>query len=156
MDMPTISGSGLPDGSLRDRIGASRVGRMATVRADGTPHVVPVTFAISNDTLVTAIDAKPKRTTNLQRLQNLRANPAVSIVVDHYADDWSALWWIRIDGLATVVEDDDVVGDAPERTAAIEALVAKYPQYQASAPDGPVIIVQPTHWTVWSADELRP
>ena len=153
--MPTISGSGLPDGSLRDRISASRIGRMATVRSDGTPHVVPVTFAISNDTLVTAVDAKPKRTTNLQRLRNLRANPAVSIVVDHYADDWSALWWIRIDGLARVVEDDVAVADAAERAAAIEALVAKYPQYQVTTPDGPVIIVQPTRWTVWSASELR-
>lgn len=128
---------------------------MATVRSDGTPHVVPVTFAISNDMLVTAIDAKPKRTTKLQRLRNLRTNPAVSIIVDHYADDWSALWWIRIDGIARIVEDDDVVGDAPDRTAAIEALVAKYPQYQATAPDGPVIIMQPTRWTVWSASELR-
>jgi PPOX class probable F420-dependent enzyme len=154
--MPTISGSGLPDGSLGDRISASRIGRMATVRSDGTPHVVPITFAISNDMVVTAVDAKPKRTTNLQRLRNLRTNPAVSIVVDHYADDWSALWWIRVDGLARIVEADDGVGDAPERAAAIEALVAKYPQYQATAPDGPVIIVQPTRWTVWSASELRP
>lgn len=121
---------------------------MATVRPDGTPHVVPVTFAISNDTVVTAVDAKPKRTTNLQRLRNLRTNPAVSIVVDHYADDWSALWWIRIDALATVLEDDV---DVPERTAAVDALVAKYPQYRLTAPAGPVIIVRPTSWTYWSA-----
>lgn len=121
---------------------------MATVRPDGTPHVVPITFAISNETLVTAVDAKPKRTTKLQRLRNLRTNPAVSIVVDHYADDWSALWWIRIDGLATVE-----TGEARARDAAIEALVAKYPQYQVAAPEGPVIIVQPTRWTAWSASE---
>ena len=126
---------------------------MATVRSDGTPHVVPVTFAISNEMLVTAVDAKPKRTTNLQRLRNVRTNPAVSIVVDHYADDWSALWWIRIDGLATVVEDDVAVADAAERTAAIEALVAKYPQYQVTAPYGPVIVLQPTRWTAWTARE---
>jgi PPOX class probable F420-dependent enzyme len=125
---------------------------MATVRSDGTPHVVPITFAISDETLVTVIDAKPKRTTNLQRLRNLRGNPAVSIVVDHYADDWSALWWIRIDGIAKVVEGDDA-GEAAEHAAAIAALVAKYPQYQRAAPDGPVIIVQPTRWTAWSASE---
>lgn len=151
--MPTISGSGLPDGSLRDRITASRIGRMATVRSDGTPHVVPITFAISNETLVTVIDAKPKRTTKLQRLRNLRTNPAVSVIVDHYDDNWSALWWIRIDGLARVVEGDVLAGDAPERNAAIAALVAKYPQYRATAPGGPVIIVQPTCWTAWSATE---
>lgn len=119
---------------------------MATVRSDATPHVVPITFAISNETLVTAVDAKPKRTTDLQRLRNLRTNPAVSIVVDHYADDWSTLWWVRIDGLASIVD-----GGAPERTAAIDALVAKYSQYQVHAPDGPLIIVRPTGWTSWSA-----
>jgi PPOX class probable F420-dependent enzyme len=118
---------------------------MATVRSDGTPHIVPITFAISTETLVTAVDAKPKRTTNLQRLQNLRANPAVSIIVDHYADDWSALWWIRIDGLATIV--------SPGPSAAIGPLIAKYPQYQVTPPDGPVIIVKPTRWTMWSPKE---
>ena len=126
---------------------------MATVRSDGTPHIVPITFAILNKTLVTAVDAKPKRTTKLQRLQNLRVNPAVSIIVDHYADDWSALWWIRIDGLAKVVDSDLVTSDAQLRTAATKALVAKYPQYQVTPPDGPVIIVQPTCWTMWSPKE---
>ena len=126
---------------------------MATVRSDGAPHIVPVTFAISNETLVTAVDAKPKRTANLQRLRNLRTNPAVSIIVDDYADDWSALWWIRIDGRAKVVEGDAAGDEATERSAAIESLVAKYPQYQRTAPSGPVIIVQPTRWTAWSASE---
>ena len=150
--MPTTSGNGLPDGSLRYRVSTSRIGRMATVRSDGTPHVVPITFAISNEALVTAVDAKPKRTTRLQRLGNVRANPAVSIVVDHYADDWSALWWIRMDGLAKVVEGDDASG-AAEHAAAIAALVAKYPQYTHAAPDGPVIIVEASRWTAWSASE---
>lgn len=150
--MPTTSGNGLPAGVLRDRIAAARVGRMATVRPGGTPHVVPIAFAISEETLVTAVDAKPKRTTNLQRLRNLRATPAVSIVVDHYAEDWSALWWIRVDALAKIVESD-VAGDAAERAAAIEALVSKYSQYQATPPDGALIIVQPTRWTAWSARE---
>ncbi len=146
--MPTTSGSGLPTGSLRERIVTERVGRMATVRPDGTPHVVPITFAITGETLVTAVDAKPKRTTNLQRLRNLRTSPAVSIIVDHYADDWSALWWIRFDGLARIVEYD-----VPERAAAIEALAAKYAQYQALVPDGALILVQPSRWTAWSASE---
>jgi PPOX class probable F420-dependent enzyme len=148
--MPTTSGRGLPGGSSRDRIEAARVGRMATVRLDGTPHIVPITFATSNETLVTAVDAKPKRTTKLQRLENLRANPAVSVIVDHYADDWSALWWIRIDGLAEVVDGDLATSDARARIAATEALIAKYPQYQVTPPGGPVIIVQPRRWTMWS------
>jgi PPOX class probable F420-dependent enzyme len=132
----------------------SSIARMATVRSDGTPHVVPVTFAMANEALVTAVDQKPKQTTNhLQRLQNLRTNPSVSILIDHYAADWSALWWIRLDGLARILEGDVGAGEARERAAAIEALVAKYPQYQVAAPDGPVIIVQPTSWTAWSARE---
>lgn len=126
---------------------------MATVRSDGTPHIVPITFAISNEAVVTAVDAKPKRTTNLQRLQNLRVNPAVSIIVDHYADDWSGLWWIRIDGLAKVLNRDLESNDVAARTAATGALVAKYPQYQVTPPDGPVIIVEPTRWTMWSPNE---
>ena len=126
---------------------------MATVRSDGTPHIVPITFAISAETLVTAVDAKPKRTTKLQRLQNLRANPAVSIIVDHYADDWSALWWIRVDGLATIFGRDLESDDASASTAATDSLIAKYPQYQVTPPDGPVIVVKPTRWTMWSPNE---
>jgi PPOX class probable F420-dependent enzyme len=126
---------------------------MATVRPDGTPHIVPITFAISAETLVTAVDAKPKRTTKLQRLQNLRANPAVSIIVDHYAEDWSALWWIRIDGLATIVSREFEPGDSRAPSAATEPLIAKYPQYQVTPPDGPVIIVKPMRWTMWSPNE---
>jgi PPOX class probable F420-dependent enzyme len=149
--MPTTSGNGLPDGWRRDRIDAARIARMATVRPNGTPHIVPIAFVIWNETLASAVDAKPKRTTNLQRLQNLRVNPAVSIIVDHDADDWSELWWIRIDGLARIVDEDANARGARERAAAIGKLVAKYPQYQVTAPDGPLIIVAPTRWTAWSA-----
>ena len=146
--MPTTAGVGLPGGSAADRIGASRIARLATVRPDGTPHVVPITFALAGDTLVTAVDAKPKRTTNLQRLRNLRANPAVSIVIDQYDDDWAALWWVRIDGRAEILEE------GPVWNRAVEALIAKYAQYRETAPAGPVIVVHPTRWTAWSARDL--
>lgn len=87
-------------GWQRIAVTEARVARLSTTRADGRPHVVPMTFALLSggehaDALVTAVDAKPKRTTDLQRLRNIAANPAVSVLVDHYDDDWTQLWWVR-------------------------------------------------------------
>lgn len=143
--MPTTASSGLPEGWPRVQLGAAPVARFATVRPDGAPHIVPITFAIANETLVHAVDFKPKKTPKLQRLENLRANPAVSVLIDEYADDWSALWWVRIDGTAEIVED------GPKFADAIDALVAKYPQYRDNVPCGPVIRVQPSGWRAWRA-----
>ncbi|AEF40751.1 TIGR03668 family PPOX class F420-dependent oxidoreductase [Hoyosella subflava] len=143
--MPTTTGSGLPPDSPRQRFAAAKVARLATVRPDGTPHVVPITFAVADEDVVTAIDSKPKRTNNLQRLRNLRTNPAVSLIVDHYDDDWNRLWWVRVDGLGRIAED------GPERARALKALVEKYSQYSADPPAGPAIIIEPAGWTAWSA-----
>lgn len=133
-----------PD-AARSRVRQARVARLATVRPDGTPHLIPITFALDGDTVVTAVDGKPKRTAALQRLENIAANPAVTLLVDHYDDDWSRLWWVRLDGVAEVLRDE------PERTAALEPLVAKYPQYESSPPSGPVIRVAVHRWATWSA-----
>src|SRR5918911_4927121 len=87
------------------RLREARVGRMATVRPDGTPHVVPFVFALvslhgGDLRLYWAVDHKPKRPRippgSLRRLENLRVNPAVEVVVDEYDDDWTALWWVRL------------------------------------------------------------
>ncbi|MCA1674649.1 MAG: TIGR03668 family PPOX class F420-dependent oxidoreductase, partial [Actinobacteria bacterium] len=91
------------DPGVRERATRAPVARLATVRPDGLPHVVPVTFALDHDTLVTAIDQKPKTTTSLQRLKNIEAHPFASVIIDHYEDDWSRLWWVRGDGTARVV-----------------------------------------------------
>ena len=125
------------------RVRGSRVARLATVRADGTPHVVPITFALDGDALVTAVDGKPKRTTDLQRLRNIAAQPAVAVLVDSYADDWTQLWWVRLDGSA------DVLYDGSAYDAAIGALVGKYAQYRERPPAGPVIRVRPTRVSSW-------
>ena len=101
-------------------------------------------FALVGETVWTAVDGKPKSTTALRRLDNVRAQPAVSLLVDHYADDWATLWWVRVDGVATV---QDVDG-SPD---GLEALSAKYPQYQESPPPGPVLRVDVTRWVSWSA-----
>lgn len=123
---------------------AARVARLATV-SGGTPHVVPFTFAVDGDVVYTAVDAKPKSTTNLRRLRNIRDNPRVAVLVDHYDDDWSALWWVRADGLAAVLSDAEAM------VRPIQLLTARYPQYVASPPAGPVIVIEVDRWTGWSA-----
>ena len=68
----------------------SPVAMLATVGSDGAPHVVPVVFAVHNDVVYTAVDAKRKTTQRLRRLANIEGNPKVSMLVDHYDDDWTA------------------------------------------------------------------
>ena len=126
------------------RFGAARVARLATTDSEASPHLVPVVFALVGETVWTAVDAKPKTTTALRRLDNVRAHPAVSLLVDHYADDWATLWWVRADGVATVLDVD-------EGRAGLDALTAKYPQYQENPPPGPVLRVDVTRWVSWSA-----
>ena len=130
---------------LRERFATAHVARLATLTPDGRPHIVPVCFALRGRDVVSAIDAKPKSTTGLQRLVNVRANPVASLLVDHYEDDWTRLWWVRADGNAQVIEE------GPERSAAIAQLRARYPQYEEQPPPGPVLVVRVTRWTGWSA-----
>lgn len=130
---------------MRAAVTTARVARLATVRADGRPHVVPVCFVLLGDVVYSAVDHKPKRGPRLARLANVGANPVASLLVDHYGEDWSTLWWVRLDGHAAVVPD------RAEAAAAIAALVAKYAQYAAHPPDGPVLALTVDSWTGWSA-----
>ncbi len=107
--------------------------------------MVPFTFAVDGDVVYTAIDAKPKSTTSLRRLRNIRDNPHVAVLADHYEDDWSALWWVRADGLAAVVSDAQAMAQP------IRLLAERYSQYAASPPAGPVIVIRVDRWTGWSA-----
>jgi PPOX class probable F420-dependent enzyme len=134
----------------------ARVARLATVDADGRPHVVPMVFAVvggaeagqtrCTDTIYSAVDAKPKRSRALRRLANIAANPRVAILVDHYDEDWHALWWVRAEGTARVLDADE-----PEGRAALGRLVARYSQYRAQPPPGPVVAIDVTRWSSWSA-----
>ena len=136
----------LDDGQRRDRLAGSPVARLATLRADGTPRLVPITFVLLGDLLCSAVDdVKPKRSPRLARLDDVRRDPRVALVADRYADDWSALWWVRVDGTAEVHET------GPLRADALAALCAKYPQYAAAPPDGPVLVITPERWTGWTA-----
>jgi PPOX class probable F420-dependent enzyme len=119
----------------------ARVARLATVGADGRPHVVPICFVIDGKELYTAVDEKPKRTRQLKRLQNIEANPQVEILIDHYEDDWSRLWWVRLRGTARIVDD----------RRAVELLAAKYPQYREQPPPGPVIAVTIEERSEWTS-----
>lgn len=139
-----VSGVGLEPG-LRGLVTWAPIARLATIRPGGHPHVVPITFALDGDTIVSAVDHKPKSTTSLQRLRNIRAHPVASVIVDHYEDDWTRLWWVRGDGTARIVTD----GVAREH--AIERLADKYPPYRENPPRGPVIAVAVDRWASWSA-----
>jgi PPOX class probable F420-dependent enzyme len=136
----------LPTGvtTAEDRFATARVAHLATVNANGHPHLIPVTFALAMATVYIAIDHKPKTTRELRRIRNIRTNPAVTLLVDHYDDQWTNLWWARADGTATIL-------DAPATMRKpIDLLVAKYPQYQAVRPEGPVIAVEVHKWADWS------
>ena len=129
----------LPPAIAEERLAHARIGRLATVTAAGRPHIVPVCFAVAGGRIVTAVDAKPKATTELKRLENVRATGRASLLVDHYEEDWSKLWWVRVDGRAEVVESE----------MAIDALASKYAQYRTARPAGPVIAIAPERWRSW-------
>jgi PPOX class probable F420-dependent enzyme len=133
----------------RQRFSTATVARMATVGSAGTPHLVPIVFALlGEDRVVTAVDHKPKRTTALLRLKNIAQNPAVSLLADEYRDDWDALWWARADGRARVLAPDQEPG---LRAQAIDALVARYVQYAQRRPSGDLIVVEVQRWSGWRA-----
>jgi PPOX class probable F420-dependent enzyme len=135
----------LDSAEARRRFAAAPVARLATVGPEGQPHLVPVTFAADGDLVYTAVDAKPKTTANLRRLRNIAADPRVAMLADHYEADWAALWWARADGTASLLDRPaDMAGP-------LRLLAARYPQYRASPPAGPVICVQVGRWTGWAA-----
>ena len=130
---------------MRARVGAARVARLATTTAQGDPHVVPVCFAIEGDRLYTAVDdVKAKSAAVLRRLRNLAAHPRASVLIDHYAEDWGELWWVRMDGGAAVAAP----GDRGHATA-VALLAAKYEQYARHPPPGPAIVVEIDTWRAW-------
>jgi PPOX class probable F420-dependent enzyme len=131
---------------MRRLMVSARVARLATVGVDGRPHLVPVCFALVDDTAYSAIDHKPKRTTRLRRLANIEATGRACLLVDHYSDDWATLWWVRVDGRGRVVTDDR------EAARAIAALTNRYQQYAQTPPTGPVLAVDVTAWSGWSAE----
>lgn len=127
----------------RRRFAAARVARLATVAADGAPHLIPLVFVLLGESVYSVVDEKPKQTTELQRLQNVRATGRAALLVDHYEEDWRRLWWVRADGRGRVLEPED-----PEAHRAVALLADRYPQQR---PAGAVLVVDVEKWSGWSA-----
>ncbi|WP_269854109.1 TIGR03668 family PPOX class F420-dependent oxidoreductase [Streptomyces sp. RPT161] len=137
----------LPEDEAWRRFAAARVLRLATVDERGRPHLVPAVFAAVDRTVFMAVDHKPKRHQDLRRLHNIRATPQVSLLVDHYEEEWRRLWWVRADGTARVLAEGE------DRTEPVQRLAAKYPQYEGRLPQGPVVVVAVDRWTGWAFSE---
>jgi len=135
---------------MDDRVERARVARLATVGPDNRPHLVPICFVVDGDVVYSAVDRKPKRSPNLKRIENVRDNPRVTVLVDHYDDDWTQLWWVRLDGRARVLTEGQ------ERERALALLEAKYPQYSAEAPEGPVLAIDVERRRSWAHSDPRP
>ena len=135
----------MADTDAAARFAGSPVAMLATVGSDGVPHVVPVVFAVHRDVVYTAVDAKRKSTQRLRRLVNIEANPQVSILVDHYEDDWTRLWWVRADGRAEIHYSGE------EMATGYALLRRKYPQYQRLELAGPVVTIEVARWSIWQA-----
>ena len=144
MTAPT-SGRAGPEGpppAVLERFVAERVARLATLSATG-PRLVPVTFAWHGGAAVWAVDrVKPKRPGPLRRERDLAADPRAAMLVDHYEEDWTALWWVELQGTAATL-------DGPAAEAALDALAERYPPYRDQRPPGPVVAVTPVRWTWW-------
>lgn len=135
----------LPEDVARARFASAPVVRLGTVGETGTPHLVVITFAVDGDRIYSAIDAKPKSTRDLKRLRNIEHEPRVAVLADHYAADWSRLWWVRADAIAEIVADPGAMAGP------IALLRERYPQYRERPPEGPVIAMAVGRWTGWSA-----
>ncbi len=132
---------------LRQRFATAQVARLGTVTAAGAPRLVPITFAVDGDHVVTAVDHKPKSTRQLARLADIAHEPRVAVLADHYNADWARLWWVRADGTAAVA------ADGPALAHAVELLQAKYPHYRHRPPAGPAIVVTVARWSGWAATD---
>jgi PPOX class probable F420-dependent enzyme len=127
----------------RARFATARVAHLATADAAGHPHIVPVVFALDGETIYSAVDAKPKRSTALRRFENVRENPRVALLVDHYEEDWEALWWARADGAGRVLGTE-----RPEARRAVDLLQRRYEQQRVI---GAVLAVDVERWSGWTA-----
>jgi PPOX class probable F420-dependent enzyme len=133
------------DPVARERVAGARVARLATIDPDGRAHLVPIVFVLDGDTIYSAVDAKPKRSRRLRRIENARERPDVTVLVDHYDENWQRLWWVRLRGRARVLDESE------EAERGIQLLTEKYEQYGREPPAVPVLAVDVEEWRCWSA-----
>ncbi len=138
----------LAESEARARFATEPVVRLGTADRLGRPHLVVVTFAVDDDTIYTAVDQKPKSSTDLKRLRNVSENPLVTMLADQYTDDWDKLWWVRADGQAAILAD-------PRQMAApLRLLADRYWQYRQATPTGPVLAVTVERWSGWTGARM--
>ncbi len=128
----------------------TRVGYLATIGADDSPHIIPVCFTWAGDVVWTAVDGKTKSSNDLQRLRDIEATRSVAFLVDRWDEDWSRLAWLQARGNATIIPD------GKEWDKAVAALKSKYAQYTDTPIDGPVIRINVSRWVGWAADAGAP
>jgi len=135
--------------TVQKRLAAARVARLATLDQTGRPHIVPVCFIYDGTAFYTALDRKPKRVSpaRLARVRNIRSHPQVALLIDHYEEDWSRLWWVLVQGRAQLVP----ASAHGERARAVRKLRAKYPQYATALlpADAPLIRIRPQRAMRW-------
>lgn len=137
------------------RLKQARVARLATIDADQRPHIVPICFAFDGKVFYTAIDQKPKRVSpqRLSRLRNIRRRPRVALLIDHYEDDWTRLWYALIRGRANLLP----ASDRRQRASALRRLRAKYPQYARGmlTDEAAIIRIRPQQTRWWAMSKLK-
>jgi PPOX class probable F420-dependent enzyme len=124
------------------------VARLGLLDEEGGPRVLPVTFAVAEGRIWSAIDQKPKRAREPARLRFLRRDPRAALTVDRYSDDWDELAWLQVLGRVSILE----VGDG---VAGLVALRAKYQQYEEEAPPGPLLVLDPQRYLWWRAADRQ-
>jgi PPOX class probable F420-dependent enzyme len=139
--------SQLISGKIRVKLEGARVARLATLDAKRGPHLIPICFACNGMVFYSAIDRKPKRVApnRLARLNNIKKTPRVALLVDHYDEDWTQLWYVLVRGEA------ELVASPAERKHALQLLRAKYPQYNSDLlqDDAPILRIAPRRVTAW-------
>jgi coenzyme F420-0:L-glutamate ligase / coenzyme F420-1:gamma-L-glutamate ligase len=133
--------------AIRAKLDAARVARLATLDEQQSPHLVPICFALNANVFYSAIDRKPKRVApkRLARLRNIKKTPQVALLVDHYEENWTLLWYVLVRGKAKLVS-------APaERKRALQSLREKYPQYRGGMlqENAPLLRITPERITAW-------
>jgi PPOX class probable F420-dependent enzyme len=129
-------------GWARELIDDQRVARLAFLDGEGRPRVLPVTFAIAEGAVWSAIDEKPKRRPEPARVRYLRRRPEAALCVDVYDDDWSRLAWVQLLGQVEVLSLE-------AGGAGLEALIAKYAPYRERRPPGPLLRLEIERALYW-------
>jgi PPOX class probable F420-dependent enzyme len=125
-----------------DLLDSARVARLALLDESDLPRLLPVTFAVWEGAVWSAIDRKPKRSTEPARVRRLRRRPEAAVLVDRYDDDWTRLAWLELRGAVSI----EPLGPA------LDALAAKYPQYLEEPPQGPLLRLEPRRFACWRAE----